>query len=155
MGDILERRVMEIQFFVNKSEPNKLNKVLLPADTFNGTLREECGIETPSILIESDSTLTSYNYFYIPDFNRFYFRTSITSVRNNLWRVTGKTDVLMSFKEAIVTFDVVLKDSENTGANNYASGEQWQNLVKTKTDIVNFPNGLNENGEWILITAGG
>lgn len=155
MGDILERRVMEIQFFVNKSEPNKLNKVLLPADTFNGTLREECGIETPSILIESDSTLTSYNYFYIPDFNRFYFRTSITSVRNNLWRVTGKTDVLMSFKEAIVTFDVVLKDSENTGANNYASGEQWQSLVKTKTDIVNFPNGLNENGEWILITAGG
>ena len=133
---------MEIQFFVNKSEPNKLNKILLPADTFNGTLREECGIETPSILIESDSTLTSYNYFYIPDFNRFYFRTSITSVRNNLWRVSGKTDVLMSFKEAILTFDVVLKDSEATGANNYLAGNQWVDLVKTKTDIVTFPYGL-------------
>lgn len=146
---------MEIDFFVNKSEPNKLNKDLLPADTFEGTLREECPIEKPTILIESDSTLTSYNYFYIPDFNRFYFRTSITSVRNNLWRVTGRTDVLMSFKEAILAFDAILKDSENLGANNYLAGNQWIDLVKTKTDIVTFPYGLSNNGEFILITAGG
>ena len=146
---------MEIQFFVNKSEPNKLNKDLLPAGTFEGTLREECPIEKPTILIESDSTLTSYNYFYIPDFNRFYFRTSITSVRNGLWRVTGRTDVLMSFKEAILTFDAILKDSENLGANNYLAGNQWVDLVKTKTDIITFPNGLSNNGEFILITAGG
>jgi hypothetical protein len=146
---------MEIQFFVNQSEPNKLNKQLLQGDTFNGTLRNECEIEEPTILIESDSTLTSYNYFYIPDFNRFYFRTSITFVRKNLWRVTGKSDPLMSFKEAILEFKVILKDSENAGANNYLSGNQWKSLVKTKTDIINFPNGLSENGEFILITAGG
>lgn len=146
---------MEIQFFVNQSEPNKLNKQLLPGDTFNGTLRNECEIESPTILIESDSTLTSYNYFYIPDFNRFYFRTSITFVRKNLWRVTGKSDPLMSFKEAILEFKVILKDSENAGANDYLSGNQWKSLVKTKTDIINFPNGLSDNGEFILITAGG
>ncbi len=146
---------MEIQFFVNKSEPNKLNKELLQGDIFNGTLRDECRIETPSILIESDSTLTSYNYFYIPEFNRFYFRTSITSVRKGLWRVTGRTDVLMSFKEAILTFDAILKDSENIGANNYLAGNQWVDLVKTKTDIITFPYGLSNNGEFILITAGG
>lgn len=146
---------MEINFFVNKSEPNKLNKELLPAETFEGTLREECPIEKPTILIESDSTLTSYNYFYIAEFNRFYFRTSITSVRNGLWRVTGRTDVLMSFKESILAFDAILKDSENLGANNYLAGNQWIDLVKTKTDIVTFPYGLSNNGEFILITAGG
>lgn len=146
---------MEIDFFVNKSEPNKLNKDLLEAGTFEGVLRDECPIEKPTILIESDSTLTSYNYFYIPEFNRFYFRTSITSVRNGLWRVTGRTDVLMSFKEAILTFDAILKDSENLGANNYLAGNQWVDLVKTKTDIVTFPYGLSDNGEFILITAGG
>lgn len=146
---------MEIQFFVNKSEENKLNKELLTADTFEGSLREECAIEEPSILIESDSTLTSYNYFYIPEFNRFYYRTSITSVRNGLWRIRGRTDVLMSFKEAILNFDAILNNSTDNGANDYMSGKQWVDLVKTKTDIINFPYGLSDNGEFILITAGG
>lgn len=61
----------------------------------------------------------------------------------------------MSFKEPMKNFQVILDHSEVTGVTNYQSSPVWQALVKTKTDIINFPYGLSENGEFILITAGG
>ena len=43
----------------------------------------------------------SANYIYIPDFNRYYFINDITSVRQNLWRLSLHVDVLMSYKKEI------------------------------------------------------
>ncbi len=146
---------MEITFYINNEEPEKVNKNLGTGQTFEGTLRNEVIIEKPSILIETDIDINDYNYFYIPEFNRYYFRTGIEVVRNNLFRISGRTDVLMSFKEPMKNFRVILDHSEITGITNYQSSSVWQSLVKTKTDIINFPSGLSENGEFILITAGG
>jgi hypothetical protein len=39
--------------------------------------------------------------------------------------------------------------------NRYMTGDIWQKTVKYKTDIIQFPQGLNDNGDFILITAGG
>lgn len=146
---------MEITFYVNNEEPEKVNKNLGTGQTFEGTLRNAVIIERPSILIETDIDINDYNYFYIPEFNRYYFRTGIEVVRNNLFRISGRTDVLMSFKEPMKNFRVILDHSEVTGITNYQSSPVWQSLVKTKTDIVTFPYGLSNNGEFILITAGG
>lgn len=146
---------MEITFYVNNEEPEKVNKNLGTGQTFEGTLKDSVIIERPSILIETDIDINDYNYFYIPEFNRYYFRTDIEVVRNNLFRISGRTDVLMSFKEPMKNFQVILDHSEVTGVTNYQSSPVWQALVKTKTDIINFPYGLSENGEFILITAGG
>lgn len=145
---------MTITLYTNNDERNKLNKTLSDGLTLTGTLKDECPVERPVILIDA-SDITDYNYFYIEEFGRYYFRTALTSVRNGLWRLEGKTDVLMSFKTPILASNVILSDSETTGANNYVSGNQWQTLVKTKTDIINFPSGLLDEGEFILITAGG
>lgn len=146
---------MEITFYVNNEEPEKVNKNLGTGQTIEGTLKDSVIIERPSILIETDIDINGYNYFYIPEFNRYYFRTDIEIVRNNLFRISGRTDVLMSFKEPMKNFQVILDHSEVTGVTNYQSSPVWQALVKTKTDIINFPYGLSENGEFILITAGG
>ena len=61
----------------------------------------------------------------------------------------------MSFKDQIQNFDVILDHSEVFNTTNYASSPVWKTLVKTKTDILNFPYGLSDDGEFILITAGG
>ena len=61
----------------------------------------------------------------------------------------------MSFKDSLKNVKVILNDSEVEGADNYLTGEQWVTNVKDTTNIVNFPNGLLDNGEYILITAGG
>ena len=92
---------MEITFYLNSDEPNKVNKTLSSGYEIEGSLKSECTIENPIILIESDIDINQYNYFYIPEFDRYYFRTRFTVVRNGLIRIEGKTDVLMSFKDQI------------------------------------------------------
>lgn len=145
---------MNIIFYYNASEKNKIGKTLIDDLTISGTLREETDIISPSILIEAES-LTGYNYARIPQFNRYYFVRSMEAVRSGLWRVNLDVDVLESFKTSIKEQHVILADSADNGANDYLSGEQWSAKVKCLTDIINFPSGLNNSGEYILITVGG
>ena len=148
---------MEITLYTNESEKNKLEKTLDHPILLEGTLRDESSIINPIILISSnkEDIPYMYNYAYIPAFGRYYFITDIESVRTGIWRVSMHVDVLMSYKEQIKNLNVIINNSEETGANNYLSGNQWITNVKNTTSIVNFPNGLNDNGEFILITAGG
>lgn len=148
---------MEITLYTNESEKNKLEKTITNSILLEGNLRDESSIINPIILISSnkEDIPYMYNYAYIPAFGRYYFITDIESVRTGIWRVSMHVDVLMSYKEQIKNLNVIINNSEETGANNYLSGNQWITNVKNTTSIVNFPNGLNDNGKFILITAGG
>lgn len=145
---------MDITFYINNSEKNKISKNLTNNTHISGTLRNETGVMNPVILIHSVNP-TKFNYVYIPEFNRYYFITDMVSIRTDIWQVKLHVDVLMSFKDSLKNVKVILNDSEVEGADNYLTGEQWVTNVKDTTNIVNFPNGLLDNGEYILITAGG
>lgn len=145
---------MNIKFYQNKSEKIKVGKTLTNETTVTGTLRETTDIINPVVLIEAEN-LTGFNYAQIPVFGRYYFIESMEVVRKNLWRVHMVVDVLESFKTSIKNQHVIISDSESNGASDYLDGQQWTSKVKSLTDIVNFPNGLNETGEYILITVGG
>ena len=145
---------MDIILYVNSSEKNKIGKTLTGANTLTGTLRESTNIIEPSIMVEGED-LTGYNYAYIADFGRYYFVESIDIVREDLWRLTLKVDVLESFQTAIKEQHVIIADSEENGASDYLDGDQWRSKVKCLTDIINFSSGLNSTGEYILITVGG
>ena len=145
---------MNIVLYVNSSEKQALNKTLSSALTLTGTLRGESSIISPTFNIEVTNP-SGYNYCYISEFGRYYFIKNITSVRNGIWRIDCEVDVLMSFKAQILNLDVIVSDSTNEGSEPYFTGNVWQTTVKTKTDILNFSNGLLDDGEYILITSGG
>ena len=69
-------------------------------DNVYGKLREETNILTPSILFQYES-FPEFNYLYLPKFKRYYFVTNITCVRNNVYRVDLKVDVLYTFETDI------------------------------------------------------
>ena len=146
---------MTITLYYNHSESNVINKDKASARVFTGTLREETSITNPIFIIESDETIINYNYAYIPDFSRYYFITDITSVRNGLWRITLRCDVLESFADDILSSSCVIDHSTNVGTNDYLNSDTWVSTVKDKTDIISFSSGLSDSGEYILITAGG
>ena len=135
-------------------ERNKLNKTVYDAIAYSGTLKQETSVIKPNVIIEA-SNLSDYNYMYIAEFGRYYFITDIVSIRNGLWRISGSVDVLMSFKDAIESCPIILSHTESVLTETYMMGDMWKNLVKTKTDIISFPSGLNNTGEFILITSGG
>lgn len=145
---------MNLRLCINNSEKNKINKDLTAGVTLSGTLRNESNVVNPSIVINIENP-TIYNYAYIEDFKRYYFITDYISLRTGIWQINLKSDVLMSFKDSILDSSALINSTETTGKNNYLSGEQWITNVKNTTNIVNFPNGLLDTGEFILITAGG
>lgn len=147
---------MNITLYVNNSERQAISKNLSDGVTLTGSLRNESSVINPTILIETTNP-SSYNYAYIPEFGRYYFITDMVSVRTNLWRISMSVDVLMSFQNQILNLDVIVSDLSigEEKDSTYIEGEQWKATVKTKTDVITFPNGLLDNGEYILITSGG
>lgn len=146
---------MDLRLYYTSDENNKINKSLSNGVILTGTMRDSSSIINPVILVEG-SSFSEYNYAYIPQFDRYYFIKGITNYRNNLWILELECDVLMSFKSSILNMNCILIETEDRGADRYlADSRVWVAKVKDKTDIINFPNGLLANGEYILITAGG
>ena len=150
---------MQIDLFTCKCERNRINKTeyLSNRFTLDGTLRKQTSATSLSIDIEKTNPLTyDYNYMYIGEFDRYYFIDDISSVRNRLWTITASTDVLMSFKNDILTSSVILDKVENElAANLYLDDGSFVMDSRKYNEIKEFPNGLNENGQFILICAGG
>ena len=144
-----------ISLFKTVSENNRVVKTLTDEKQLSGELRNQTSVLNPSIVIESADNISTYNYAYIPEFGRYYYITDIMSIRTNCWVVSMRCDVLMSYKDEIRSMNVILNNTQEIGLNNYLASTNWVNLVKTKTDIKVFPSGLSEQGEFILITAGG
>lgn len=145
---------MKIQLCINHSENNRIKKQITTGETLSGNLRNESNIVNPVILV-STSNPAGYNYAYIPEWKRYYYIKDITSVRTGIWKLQLQSDPLMSFSSQILVCSGILEETTNTGKSNYLRGRNWVALEKSKTDIVTFPAGLNDNGEFILITAGG
>ncbi len=145
---------MEISLYVNNSENNKIRKNITAGETLLGTLRGECNVVSPGIIIHYDNP-TGFNYAYIPNFKRYYFITEMTAVRTGMWDLKLSCDPLMSFADAIMKCPVILNETTETGKSRYLPGRNWINNCKNKTDIIKFSSGFNSDGEFILITAGG
>lgn len=144
---------MTVDFFTNNSDANTLEKSFTAGTTKTGNLKEPCSIEAPEITF-SNSGVIPYNYCYIPAFGRYYYIVDQTLLSNNRVRLSLKVDVLESFKENIKALNAIIEVSTNSN-NKYLPSPLWVSTVKCKTDIVTFPSGLNDDGAFILITAGG
>lgn len=147
---------MILKLYKNNSERNCVTKVLSNELSLEGTLRHETSIKTPVITIAGDGSIIGYNYAYIVEFNRYYFITDIKSIRNGIWEISLLCDVLMSFKDDILTSYAVIDQTQEYDIYNYLSSDTFVASVKDKTDIINFSgSSLLDSGEYILITAGG
>jgi len=112
-----------IEFFQNNSEKEKVGKVLSPTASYTGVLKEGSSIVNPVVLIENSGVLQG-NYAIISEFSRSYFVSGITSVRQNLWEVSLKVDVLETYKEDIKKQSALVERQEYN-YNNYLYDSQY------------------------------
>lgn len=145
---------MKILLYKNTSESIRVDKTLTNEYEFTGTLKEGTSVINPIVNLNAFN-LSTYNYAYIPSIDRYYYITDIKSVKYGLWEVSMHVDVLMSFKSAMRSSLAIIKSTEEPYKNVYMNHNSWATEVKDKTDIISFSGGLNTNGEYILITAGG
>lgn len=94
---------MQIKFYSGFAK--RINSTKRPGTataTLTGTLKEECSLENPVILLEnlSPNTLPGYVYAYIPAFSRYYFVAGWT-YNPPYWECSLNEDYLASWKTNI------------------------------------------------------
>lgn len=145
---------MEVKFYYNTSDARVINKNIIEGGTFEGQARDEVDVMSPVILFDNDGILR-YNYAYIPALERYYDILSRNVYRDGLWEVTFGVDVLMSFRGDINQLNVVVdKQSMIENGNEYIDDSSLVAENVMFQTVYNFPNGFNDKGEFILITAG-
>lgn len=149
---------MEIRLYHTTSPDNRMTKYLTNASIMQGTLRDVSDVINPVILIERDiaQLVDVYNYAYIPEFNRYYFIREMQSYRNNFVVMSLAVDVLFSFKDEILdNVAIVDKAQQEEFSNIYYDDGSFITEARDFYTIKTFDNGFNDDGEFILITAGG
>lgn len=148
---------MDVQLCNNASEANIINKTISVLSTRSCTVKGPLSVETPVILLEYDGNIANdVNYLIIPELHRCYFVTDVIKLTGSRYEIHGKTDVLESFKQAILGLSAIIDKQEGASAvNMYLDDGSYMVENKEFNSVINFPSGFNTDGEYILITAGG
>ena len=148
---------MNIKLCSSISEIVAINKDISIIDDVSATIKGALSVENPVLILQYKSDIQSnVNYVYIPEYNRYYFVTDIINLTGGRYELHCKVDVLMSFKDNILNLSCIVdKQSSKDNANMYLDDGSFVVQSKEFVDTINFPNGFNDNGEFILITAGG
>lgn len=123
---------MELQIYNNNSNTNVVNKNITLVDTLKFTLKSENSILQPILIVKKYS---QGNYCYIKEFKRYYYIADIKLLPGGLYQLQLEIDVLMSYKEIIMTQPI------STGK-----------IVKIANDI-DFSN-LYDFKQYLLIVGG-
>lgn len=146
---------MNVEIYKNLSENSVIGKTKTLVYQTPCEIKGESSIINPVLILQYNEQLFASNYVYIPAWSRYYFIDDVRVLTGGRVEVSLSVDVLESFKDSILELNVILGDTEKTGVNKYLNSDSFVTNCKTKTDIINFPHGLSENGTYILITSGG
>lgn len=141
---------MKVEFYHTADNANTINKTLQPISTVDIIFRQAVNEATPFIIMNKDK-LTGSNYVHIPNFNRYYFISSVDNYTANLVRINLVTDLLMTYKDEILN-STVLITATNTPSY-FSSNLPTQ--TKTIKRIVKSDVTLNKESSLILTTIGG
>lgn len=131
---------IDIYLYNNSSENNRVDKssYLENVGDINGVLRDECNIIDPVISLELSNPPT-FNYVYIPSFNRYYFVKEFDFVRTRLYRLKLHIDVLMSYKDAIKNLQCLIQRNEYKYNKYISSRLPTKNNIEIKEYVVELP----------------
>lgn len=138
----------------NLSESNKIDKTVTDIATVTGTLRQECSIIDPIIIIAGDlDDYTTCNYMTITQFGRKYFVNNIRSIREGLIEITAHVDVLSTYATQIRANSAILSKSESEW-NLYLNDGSLRTYQKPTIITKTFPYGFSDVPEFVLTVAG-
>lgn len=147
---------MQVTLCNTPSERNIINKVIQDVISVNATIKGELSVETPVLILDYTGDSNNINYMKIPELHRTYFINDIIKLTGQRYEIHGKSDVLESFKNDILVMNCIINKQQNPlQANMYLDDGSFILENKEFNTVVNFPTGFNDNGEYILITAGG
>ena len=147
---------MEVILYKNSSENNVIGKSLAQIKSVDCTLKNDISIINPTLVLNYTANILNSNYCFIPKFNRYYFIDEIVPITGDRCIVKCRVDVLESFRNNILNLDCIVdKQEKEIASNKYINDGSFVTTSKQFNRMIEFPNGFNETGSYILICAGG
>ena len=145
---------MNVTFSKNNSDKRCLTKTLSnPLQVTGVSLYDSTSVTAPVLKVSGGpSKIATYNYVYIPDFNRYYYITDFT-VENGYILVSCKVDVLMSYATQIKACPCIAGRQEKK-YNFYLNDNEFKTYQYTKQFVHSFNSPFTKQSEFILTVQG-
>lgn len=148
---------MQVNLYYTKDDRHKLHKTLTSIHNCVGSLREECSIINPIILLETaEATACRANYLEITDLDiqRYYFIKDWIMYRTGILEVHAELDPLMTFADEIAALEVTVERNE-FDSDAYLVDENYKIDAYSNYVTIDFPNGFDANNDsYVLMTVG-
>ena len=141
---------MKVEFYKTSDNPRTVNKTLQLIRTVDIIFRQAVDEQAP-LIIMSNENMVGANYVRIPNFNRYYFISSVENFTAGLVRLHLATDLLMTYKDIILNSPVQITATE---APSYLS-KSLPTQTKISKRIVKSDVTLNKATSLVLTTIGG
>ena len=143
--------------YKNTSDNRVISKNITLIKEVSIELKSNVDFISPTIFLQTFNGCEDVNYLYIEEFKRYYFVNNINHLTGCRISLSCSVDVLMSNKDNILSLSCIIDKQENASSNfsdKYIDDGSFVTECRTFNSIINFPNGFNDNAEFILITAG-
>lgn len=140
---------MQMILYKISDSKNTLNKTLEDGLTININLKSNTDIVRPDILLSDIEA--GYNYFHLPELDRYYFIERVEQINNRLVKLSCKIDVLMTYKNEILSSNARFR-------RNIKTGDYIDTVIERShlTQIKTFESGVTLTDPVnILVTVGG
>lgn len=148
---------MRVILYNTTSDNRVLSKNISLIKEIDAELKDANDVISPTLKIQRFEGWEKVNYIYIKSFNRYYYVNTIKQLLGNTILLDCSVDVLMSNKDAIRNLTCIIDKQENSStaySDKYLDDGSFITECRTFNSILNFPAGFNNDGEFILITAG-
>ena len=148
---------MRVILYNTTSDNRVLSKSVTLIKEIDAELKDANDVISPTLKIQRFKGWEKINYIYIKSFNRYYYVNTIKQLLGNTILLECSVDVLMSNKDAIRNLTCIIDKQENSStaySDKYLDDGSFITECRTFNSILNFPQGFNDDGEFILITAG-
>ncbi len=145
---------MQINLMITTDDNRVLQKSTSPITTVNGTFKEDCSIENPTVIIKKDNIdIANVNYAYINETQRFYYITDIVMQKGGILELHMKVDVLQTYASYIKSIYTLIDRQENV-SNKYIYDSQLLTRTQRIIQKKKVGNVVNSTGYFLTVNGG-
>lgn len=141
--------------YTTSDDDRVVGKSLTTVASHTITLKDGCSIDTPVVSFTASASSVKYvNYARIDEFGRYYFIRDRKSLQNGVVEFTLESDPWNSFASQLRGCRATIVRNENA-SNGYLMDNEYQLLAYNTVVTRDFPRGLGETGESIILMTVG
>lgn len=153
---------MQITLYQCNDDNRVLNKTLNNPVAYNAIFPlDSISEHSPQFILTYNANILNKNYLYCPDLNRYYYISSTELLTGSRILLSCSVDVLMSFKDDILSSNALVTRNESVGLSDIVD-EKLPLLNYKEIAVIEF-NGTDFNSDvatensrnFVLNIAGG